>query len=154
MFYVVNLDFLLTMCFLGFVINAFCVQRFALSICVRTLNFAFCLASFMLLCFLPCLDLFLLCGDIETNPGPTRTCPKCCMLNHVRKIVCSQCGYIVLKSKGSCASTNSAKTLTKKLPVHLKQHNIEQRKKNKEKTLLDEHYRLLMKSNFIVKLID
>ena len=49
--------------------------------------------------------LLLLGGDIETNPGPpTRKCPQCSSLIHIRKKICDNCGY----HKGS--------TTTKKCP--------------------------------------
>ena len=49
--------------------------------------------------------LLLLGGDIETNPGPpTKKCPHCSSLIHIRKKICDNCGY----HKGS--------TTTKKCP--------------------------------------
>ena len=119
------------MCLLGLLMNAYHVKHFALSDCTH--DFKFCFVSFMLLCFLALFYLILLCGDIETNPGPTKSCPNCSMLVHIRKIVCSHCGYIFAKGKGSCASINIAKTLTETSTVHVEQHSIEKRKKNKER---------------------
>ena len=43
----------------------------------------------------------LLCGDIESNPGPTgyRSCPQCGANVSIRSISCS-CGYVFRKGKG------------------------------------------------------
>ena len=43
----------------------------------------------------------LLCGDVESNPGPTgyRSCPQCGANVSIRSIACS-CGYVFRKGKG------------------------------------------------------
>ena len=52
--------------------------------------------------------LLLLGGDIETNPGPpTRNCPQCSSLSHIRKKICDKCGYhkgSTTKNCPQCAS--------------------------------------------------
>ena len=35
----------------------------------------------------------ILSGDIETNPGPVKTCPSCDAQIHIRKKIC-MCGYV------------------------------------------------------------
>ena len=37
--------------------------------------------------------LLLICGDIESNPGPVKTCPSCNAQIHIRKKGCV-CGYL------------------------------------------------------------
>ena len=55
-------------------------------------HFAILLVLLTFLC-----KLLLLGGDIETNPGPpTRTCPQCSALIHIRKHSCD-CGHILVK---------------------------------------------------------
>ena len=47
-----------------------------------------------------CLQLLLLCGDVETNPGPStnKICPNCSLSVHIKVSKCS-CGYCFKSSK-------------------------------------------------------
>ena len=44
-------------------------------------------------------QLLLLSGDIESNPGPVKLCPKCSLLVHIRVSVC-KCGHTFMSNKG------------------------------------------------------
>ena len=61
----------------------------------------------------------LLCGDIETNPGPVeQTCPKCLSVVSVSKHVCV-CGYSFRKhlDKSECMPRFKHRCPTKQCPV-------------------------------------
>ena len=63
-----------------------------ISVCRDSVHFAILLVLLTFLC-----KLLLLGGDIETNPGPpTRKCPQCSALIHIRKHSCD-CGHILVK---------------------------------------------------------
>ena len=63
-----------------------------ISVCRRSVHFTILLVLLTFLC-----KLLLLGGDIETNPGPpTRKCPQCSALIHIRKHSCD-CGHILVK---------------------------------------------------------
>ena len=51
--------------------------------------------------------LLLLCGDIETHPGPVcyTVCPNCNIQVHIRKKIC-ECGYTIRKKCGRQTGTN------------------------------------------------
>ena len=64
---------------------------------------AYCQSSTMIVhCFLYAsiaIQLLLLSGDVETNPGPaTKVCPACSRLVHIRKTVCD-CGNVFVSKK-------------------------------------------------------
>ena len=75
----------------------------------------YCQRMIILCCFLQSMQLLLLCGDIETNPGPTmKVCPECSLSLHIRVSMCP-CGY----------SFKSAKNVTTVCPqcsslIHIK----------------------------------
>ena len=52
--------------------------------------------------------LLLLCGDIESNPGPKayRICPNCNEQVHVRQVKCKY-GFAMIKKKGRPAGTSA-----------------------------------------------
>ena len=63
-----------------------------ISVCRHSVHFVILLVLLTFLC-----KLLLLGGDIETNPGPpTRKCPQCSALIHIRKHSCD-CGHILVK---------------------------------------------------------
>ena len=63
-----------------------------ISVCRHSVHFTILLVLLTFLC-----KLLLLGGDIETNPGPpTRKCPQCSALIHIRKHSCD-CGHILVK---------------------------------------------------------
>ena len=61
--------------------------------------------------------LLLICGDIESNLGPVKTCPSCNAQIHIRKKVCV-CGYLfnrnlkTLSPFPTCASPSKSYTDT------------------------------------------
>ena len=72
------------------------------------------------------MQLLLLCGDIETNPGPTtKVCPEC-SCHFTLKSLCL-CGYSFKSAKNvttvcpKCSSLNSYKEINLFLVTHLKQ---------------------------------
>ena len=72
----------------------------------------------MMLCFFfhSCLSLqlLLLCGDVETNPGPTtKQCPECYSSVHVRVAICL-CGYIFKCNKIMITCPQCSITVNKK----------------------------------------
>ena len=78
----------------------------------------YCQRMIILCCFLQScisMQLLLLCGDIETNPGPTtKVCPECSLSLHIKVSMCP-CGY----------SFKSAKNVTTVCPqcsslIHIK----------------------------------
>ena len=63
-----------------------------ISVCRHSVHFTILLVLLTFFC-----KLLLLGGDIETNPGPpTRKCPQCSALIHIRKHSCD-CGHIFVK---------------------------------------------------------
>ena len=63
-----------------------------ISVCKHSVHFTILLILLTFLC-----KLLLLGGDIETNPGPpTRKCPQCSALIHIRKHSCD-CDHIFVK---------------------------------------------------------
>ena len=67
---------------------------------------AHCQSSMIVHCFLyACISIqiLLLSGDVETNPGPvTKVCPACSRSVHIRKTVCD-CGNVLISKK--CATS-------------------------------------------------
>ena len=128
--------FICVLSFLGFVIpmSKVCVHcQFAMPVCHK-LTFVVCVSSILFMFYF---DLILLSGDIEVNPGPTttKTCPKCFLLVHIRKLACN-CGHIFRKPKSACVSTASRINKTSCGPSLLdiqEQQSMEKRQKDKDR---------------------
>ena len=85
-----------------------------ISVCKHNVHFAILLILLTFLC-----KLLLLGGDVETNPGPpTRKCPQCSALIHIRKHSCD-CGHIFVKrgkkalERGQCSQCASLVAINK-----------------------------------------
>ena len=73
-------------------VNMFEQKARTLLVCRHSVHFVILLVLLTFLC-----KLLLLGGDIETNPGPpTRKCPQCSALIHIRKHKCD-CGHMFVK---------------------------------------------------------
>ena len=98
---------------------------------VKKIINVYCQHMMMLSCFFYSyllLQLLLLCGDVESNPGPTKICPKCSLSVHIRIIICScgycfkpmltiacpQCSLVIHKKKSQCVCGYVFRTISHK----------------------------------------
>ena len=117
----------------------------------------YCQHTMMLSCFFhSCLSLqlLLLCGDVETNPGPTtKICPECSASVNVKilmcscgyffktnkiNIICPQCSSVIHKKKAQCACGYVLKhkednsVMQTKRGMETDAHTIERRAKSRK----------------------